>query len=239
MALERRRWAAPPAWSNRSWNWSAAAAPYFEYFAQLDRARIWAAAGNLDEALSSLPAARAALRCDQSVLFAEADEPEARLRLGLGDRNGALRMAEQLPDDRRLVVSALIALGSNDHRTASDILSTAPPQGPTIRADLELRLLGASIAILRASTRAPQLIREAVAVAGRHGYVQTVLDTAPQLVDQLISDAAHYPNTDHVRSLIAAGINARKLTVAGPTAATCPTRSPKQNYEYSKRFPST
>ena len=196
--------------------------PYFEYFAQLDRARIWAAAGDLDEALSSLPAARTALRCDHSVLFAEADEIEARLRLALGDRNGALRMAEQLPDDRRRIVSALIALGSNDHRTASDILSTAPAQGPTIRADLELRLLRASIAIMGASPRAAQLIREAVAVVDRHGYVQTVLETAPQLVDQLISDANHYPNTDNVRSLIAAGINARKLTVAGPNRGHLP-----------------
>ena len=59
-------------------------------------------------------------------------------------------------------------------------------------------------------------------MADRHGYVQTVLDTAPQLVDQLISDAAHYPNTDNVRSLIAAGINARKRTVAGPNRGHLP-----------------
>ena len=52
--------------------------------------------------------------------------------------------------------------------------------------------------------------------------MQTVLETAPQLVDQLISDAAHYPNTDSVRSLIAAGINARKLTVAGPNRGHLP-----------------
>ena len=76
-------------------------------------------------------------------------------------------------------------------------------------------------------------------MADRHGYVQTVLDTAPQVVDQLISDANHYPNTDNVRSLIAAGINAANVRWPAPTVATCPTRSPKQNYECSKRFPST
>ena len=53
-------------------------------------------------------------------------------------------------------------------------------------------------------------------MADRYGYVQTVLEAAPQLVDQLISDAAHYPNTDNVRSLISGGIDARKLTLAGP-----------------------
>ena len=59
-------------------------------------------------------------------------------------------------------------------------------------------------------------------MADRHGYAQTVLDTAPQLVDQLISDAAHYPNTDNVRSLMAAGIIARKRTAAGPNRGGLP-----------------
>ena len=62
------------------------------------------------------------------MLFSQADELEAGLRLALGDRNGALRMAEQLPEDRRRIISALIALRANDHRTAGDILSAAPPR---------------------------------------------------------------------------------------------------------------
>ncbi len=222
LALERRHLDAAARLVEQILELVSGARPAFEYFAQLDRARIWAAAGNVEGALSSLPAARAALRSDHSVLFSQADELEAGLRLALGDRNGALRMAEQLPEDRRRIISALIALRANDHRTAGDILSAAPPQGPTIRSDLELRLLRAGTAIVGASPRAPELIREAVAVADRHGYVQTVLDTAPQVVDQLISDSAHYPNTDNVRSLIAAGINARKLAVAGPNRGHLP-----------------
>ena len=216
LALERRHLDAAASLVEQLLELASGGGPLFEHLAQLDRARIWAAAGNLEGALSSLPAARTALRCDHSVLFAQADELEARFRLALGDARGARRVADQLPDDRHLVISTLIALGANDHRTAGAIVSTAPPQGPTIRSDLELRLLRATIAIRQASPRAPQLIRETVAVADRHAYVQTVLDTGPQLVDQLISDAAHYPNTDNVRSLIAAGINARKRTVAGP-----------------------
>ena len=104
--------------------------PYFEYFAQVDRARIWATAGDLEEALSSLPAAKTALRCEHSVLFAQADELEARLRLALGDRNGARRVAEQLPDDRQLIISALTALGTNDHLTANDDLEHRCPKRP-------------------------------------------------------------------------------------------------------------
>ncbi len=222
LGLERRHLDAAASLVERVLEMVSGARPCFEYFAQLDRARIWAAAGNLEGALSSLPAARSALRCDHSVLFAQADEIEARLRLALGDAKGARRLAEQLPDDRRRVISTLIALGANDYRTAGDILSTAAAEGPTTRADLELRLLRASLAILQASPQAPQLIREAVAVADRHGYVQTVLDTAPQLLDQLISDAAHYPNTDNVRALIAAGIDARKRTPAGPNRGHLP-----------------
>ena len=83
--------------------------------------------------------------------------------------------------------------------------------GPTTRSDLELRLLRASTAVMQSSHQAPQLVREALAMAGRHGFVQTVLGTAPQLVDYLIAGSAPYPHTDHSRALVAAGLQARKL----------------------------
>ena len=41
-------------------------------------------------------------------------------------------------------------------------------------------------------------------------------------MDQLISNPADYPNTDNVRFLIVAGINARKRTVAGPNRGHLP-----------------
>ena len=63
--------------------------PIFDYLAQLDRARIWVTGGNVDEALTSLPAARTALKGHHSVLLAQADELEARFRLALGDHGGA------------------------------------------------------------------------------------------------------------------------------------------------------
>ena len=121
-----------------------------------------------------------------------------------------------------MVISALIALGANDHRTASDILSTAPAGGATIRSDLELRLLRASVAIRQASPQAPQLIREAVAVADRHGYVQTVLDTAPQLVSHVISDSHLYPRTKQLAALIAVGLRSRKHTATRSPAEQAP-----------------
>jgi LuxR family maltose regulon positive regulatory protein len=49
-------------------------------------------------------------------------------------------------------------------------------------------------------------------VAERHGYVQTVLDTAPQLVDHVIANSQLYPRTEQVAALITAGLRTRKHT---------------------------
>ena len=110
LALERGDLAAAAEPVERALEMVGGARPAFNYLAQLDRARIWAAGGNLDEALASLPAARSALKSDHSVLLAEADELEARLRLGLGDHNGARASPGDCPIDRRIVMSA-------DHRS--------------------------------------------------------------------------------------------------------------------------
>ncbi|HET7243840.1 MAG TPA: AAA family ATPase [Streptosporangiaceae bacterium] len=186
------------------------ARPAFNYLAQLDRARIWAADGNLDQALASLPAARAALKSDHSVLLTEADELEARLRLGLGDQTGAIGAAERLPDDRRTVMSGIIALAAGNPQEAAQALNGAPAQGATIRSDLELRLLRASIAISQSSPHATALTRQALAVAERHGFTQTVVDTAPQLVDHVIANSHLYPRARQRKALVTAGVRARK-----------------------------
>jgi DNA-binding NarL/FixJ family response regulator len=49
-------------------------------------------------------------------------------------------------------------------------------------------------------------------VAERHGYVQTVLDTAPQLVDHVICDSHLYPRAKQPTALITPGL--RKHTPA-------------------------
>ena len=216
LALERRDLATAAGRTEHVLRMLGGGRPIFDYLAQLDRARIWAAERQHDEALASLPAARTALKSDHSVLLAQADELEARLRLALGDRNGALGAAERLPDNRRMVVAAVIALGTEDPERAAQALAMAPTQGPTTRSDLELRLLRASVALLRSSPQTHQLVRDALAIIDRHGFVQTVLDTAPPFVNHLISGSTLYPSTDNIGALIAAGLHARKLT---PTRA--------------------
>ena len=210
LALERCDLAAAAEPVERALAMVGGARPAFNFLAQLDRARIWAAGGNLDEALRSLPAARLALKNDRSVLIADADELEARIRLGLGDQEGARSITERLPGDRRIIMSAIIALASGNPEEAAQALSNAPAVGATIRSDLELRLLHASVAISQSSPQAPVLVRQALAVAERHGYVQTVLDTAPQLVDHMISDSQLYPRSKQLRELITAGLRTRR-----------------------------
>jgi LuxR family transcriptional regulator, maltose regulon positive regulatory protein len=213
LALERGDLAAATEPVERALEMVSGARPGFNYLAQLDRARIWAAGGNLDEALTSLPVARSALKSDHSTLLAEADELEARFRLGLGDHQGAATVAERLPGDRRTVMSAIIALAAGNPEDAAQALSSAPAEGPTIRPDLELRLLRASIAISRSSPQAPTLVRQALAIAERHGYAQTVVDTVPQLVGHVISNSHLYPQTKQLTALITAGLKARQLAV--------------------------
>ena len=210
LALERRDLAAAAESVERALVMVSGARPAFNYLAQLDRAQIWAAGGNLDEALASLPAARSALKSDHSVLLAGADELEARLRLDLGDQKGAARVTERLPEDRRIIMAAIIALAAGNPGEAARALSTAPAEGATIRSDLELRLLRASTAISQSSPQAPALVRQALSVAERHGFVQTVVGTAPQLVEHVISDSHLYPRTRQLTALITAGLQARR-----------------------------
>jgi LuxR family transcriptional regulator, maltose regulon positive regulatory protein len=216
LALERRDLAAAAEPVERVLEIVSGTRPAFNYLAQLDRARIWAAGGNHDEALASLPAARSALKSDHSVLLAGADELEARLRLDLGDQKGAARVTERLPENRRIIVAAISALAAGNPGQAAQALSCAPADGATIRSDLELRLLRASIAISRSSPQAPALVRQALAVAERHGFAQTVVDTAPELVEHVISDPHLYPRTKQLTALITVCLKARKRAAPAP-----------------------
>jgi LuxR family maltose regulon positive regulatory protein len=196
--------------------------PIFEYLAQLDRARIWAAGGNFEAALSSLAPARVALRSADSILLARADELEARFRLALGDHHGARTVAGRLPDDRRMIVAATVALASGQPADATALLSPAPTGGLTIRVDLEVRLLQAAVAVAQQSSHAPRLVRETLAIADSHGFIQTLLDTSPQLVDHLISNSARYPRTESLVAVIAARIETRRLAVIQPSQVKLP-----------------
>jgi hypothetical protein len=119
----------------------------------------------------------------------------------LGDKTGAESAAEKLSHDRRIVVSAIIAVAVDDPRGAATVLEDAVPEGTSVAYQFELSLLRASIAIAQGSARTRVLVRDALSIANRHGFVQTVLDTAPRLVDHLITDGGDYPRTGSLQSL--------------------------------------
>jgi LuxR family transcriptional regulator, maltose regulon positive regulatory protein len=187
--------------------------PIFDYLAQLDRARLWAAKGEIDEALASLPQARGALHSDTSPLLSIADQLEARCRLSLGDVKGAEAATARLPDTRRVVMSAMVALTAGDPRKAADDLGDAPAPGATTRFLLEHRLLRASAAIMLASPTTHGMVNETLAFVEQSGFVQTVLEIAPQFVDHLVESGSSYPRSQALSALVAARLEDRKRLV--------------------------
>src|SRR4029077_1377082 len=84
--------------------------PIFEFLALLDRAAIWAARGQISQALATVDSARAVLSGTRSPLLARADETEALLRLSLGDLRTPAQLATALPPANRSMLHARIAL---------------------------------------------------------------------------------------------------------------------------------
>jgi hypothetical protein len=94
-----------------------------------------------------------------------------------------------------------------------------PATGPSALRALNSGAATASEApkpMLAAHARHPQLVREALAIAGSHGYVQTLLETAPLVLDHLVSGSANYPGSENLRTLITAGLQAGKLDANRP-----------------------
>ena len=146
-------WPPPPSRWNARWRWSAAPGlPSITWPS-------WTGPGSGRQAAAWT---RPSPRCPRRVRRSKATTPfcspgptssKPALRLGLGDQNGAQRVTEQLPGDRQMVMSAIIALAAGNPEEAAKALSDAPAEGTTIRTDLELRLLRANIAVSQSSTR--------------------------------------------------------------------------------------
>lgn len=186
--------------------------PMFSFVGQLDRARLLAARGELDHALASLRAAKAFLgRCSPELLQ-RADEVEADLRLRLGDRVGAESVAAELPPRRASVIRARIAIGDGDGRGAIEALDQA--SADTTRARMEVSLLRAAASLVLGSPDRRRLVREALKMVHRCGFVRMPMEIAPGLVDHVIEEPDHYPVTDNIRSLIAAGVEERRRSGA-------------------------
>ena len=160
--------------------------PVFEFLALLDRAGIWAARGQIRDALATVDVARLVLAGTKSVLLARADELEALLRLSLGDLRSATGLASGLPATRRGLLMARVALAANDHAAAVEYLDVLSLGNLTPRAALVRQLLLAAAAIERGDPEAAGIVGAVLQAARHEGFVNTVVTTVPQVTRYLV-----------------------------------------------------
>ena len=162
-----------------------------------------------------MAAARHALAGTRSELLDRADELEVALRLSLGDLRPAAELADRLPDARRCLLAARIALASGDHGAAWELLRSPRPSGRTPRLALVRQVLLAATAIERSDPAARSILGGALHAAGHQGFVNTVVTIAPQVTGYLIEHAATLRQDPVTARLIAA---AHQVRVTQPGA---------------------
>ncbi len=183
--------------------------PLFEFLALLDRAQIWAARGQFREALASIDSARLALAQASSALLARADEQEALLRLSLGDLRSPAELARGLPCVRRELLLARIALAAGDHHAAQQRLQAVTPGGLTPRLALVRQLLLAAVAIERGDRAVASILGGALHAARRHGFLNTVVMTSPEVSTYLVEHAAELLPDPFIEQLVTAALQVR------------------------------
>jgi LuxR family transcriptional regulator, maltose regulon positive regulatory protein len=208
LALERRDLDDAEQLTEQALSVSEGGRPVFEFLALLDRARIWAARGQVREALATVDAARLVLAGTGPVLLARADELEALLRLSLGDLRSPRELASGLPATRRGLLLARIALAAGDHHAAREHLQP-PPGELTPWRDLVRQILLAAAAIGHGDPMADSVLAGAVEAARRGGFLHTVVTTAPQVTSYLVEHAAQAGPDPFKEQLVAAALEVR------------------------------
>jgi LuxR family maltose regulon positive regulatory protein len=184
--------------------------PLFEFLALLDRAQIWAARGQVRDALTTVAAARQALPAGASpALLARADEQEALLRLSLGDPRSAAELASHLPAARRGLLQAKVALAAGDHHAVQQHLQAAALGDLTPRHALVRGLLLAAAAIERGDPAAASMLGGALHTARSQGFLNTVVTTAPQVTGHVVEHAAQLRPDPFTEQLVAAALEVR------------------------------
>ncbi len=216
LALERRDLDTAEQLTERALSITERRRPMFEFLTQLDRAQIWAARGNIREALATIQAARQILARTGSVLLSRADELEALLRLSLGDPCAPAELASRLPPARRNLLLARTALASGDHHAAAGYLQSPSLGHLTPRRALIRQLLLAAAAIERNDPLAASIMGGALHTARQEGYLNTIVTAAPQVTSDLIEHATPGQRDPFLGQLIDA---ARETRAAPPGAA--------------------
>ena len=183
--------------------------PLFEFLALLDRARIWAARGQVRNALATLGTAREAVAGASASLLAWADEQEALLRLALGDLRSAAELASGLPVVHRSLLQARIALSAGDHPSVRENLKEAALGDLTPRQALVRQVLLAAAAIERGDPAAASLFGSVLHTARDQGFLNTVITTAPQVTGYVVEHAAQLRPDSFLEHLVAGALEVR------------------------------
>lgn len=209
LALERRDLDTAEHLTERVLSITEQRRPLFEFLALLDRARIWAARGQVRDALTTVEAARELLPGASAALLAQADEQEALLRLALGDLRSPAELAGTLPAARRGLLLAKVALAAGDHHAVQQHLQAADPGDLTPRQALERQVLLAAAAIQRGDPAAANMLGGALHAARSQGFLNTVVTAAPQVTGYLIEHAAQLRFDPFTEKLVAAALEVR------------------------------
>jgi LuxR family transcriptional regulator, maltose regulon positive regulatory protein len=217
LALERRDLDTAEHLTERVLSITEQRRPLFEFLALLDRAQIWAARGQVRDALTTVGAARQVLTSAASpVLLARADEQEALLRLSLGDTRSPAELASHLPAARRSLLLARVALAAGDHHGVPQHLRAAALGDLTPRQALVRQVLLAAAAMERGDPAAAGMLGRALHTARSQGFLNTVITSAPQVTSYMVEHAAHLRSDPFIEQLVAAALEVR---AAQPGAA--------------------
>jgi LuxR family transcriptional regulator, maltose regulon positive regulatory protein len=216
LALERRDLDTAERLTERVLSITEQRRPLFEFLALLDRAQIWAARGQIRDALTSVAAARQVMTGGSPALLARADEQEALLRLSLGDLVTPAELAVRLPEARRGLLLARIALAAGRGQAVPEHLRPAELGDLTPRQALVRQLLLAAAAIERGDTAAASILGGVLHTARGHGFLNTVVTTAPQVAGYVVEHADRLRSDPFVERLVAAALEVR---AAQPAAA--------------------
>ncbi len=208
-ALEQRDFDTAEHLTERALSISERFRPVFEFLGLLDRARIWAARGQIHDALATVDVARLVLAGTKSVLLARADELEALLRLSLGDLRSPAELAAGVPATRRGLLLARVALAANDHHAAVAHLDMSSLGDLTPRAALVRQLLLAAAAIERGDPGAAGIVGGVLQAARHEGFLNTVVTTVPQVTRYLVEHSAYALPDPFLERIVGAALEVR------------------------------
>ena len=209
LALERRDLSSAERLAERAVAITEAGRPIFEFLTLLDRARIWAARGQIREALTTVAAARRAVAEPSAALRVQADELEAQIRLALGDARAAAELAAGVPAARRDLLLAQIALAAGNHQAAQEHLQLPALGSLTTRDRLVRQILLAAAAIERGDPTADGIVGGAVQRARQEGFINTLVSTAPQVTGYLVEHASRMRSDPYLDQVITAALDVR------------------------------